>query len=398
MISPQEYQTRIEKLQKLAADSGLDVFIVSEEESILYLSGIPFVPLERPFFILVYPDRDPDLLVPMLERDYLSQANFKHTINTYWDYPAPPEDSWMEQLRHHIQDCKSVGIEISAPVKIQQAIQDFTPTPFDFIEQLRLVKSPDEIKMIRYAAKYADQAVENVISAAYYGVSMLELFRQGGSVQLNMLKEIGFNAFTSSVLAGAWPAPGSAMPHAIPNLAARHREGPHIAGGLIRAHGYTAESERTFFLSPPSETLKQAFADMREARRRAFELARPGASCAEIDEAANGYLRDQGYAENLRHRTGHGFGLSTHEGPYVSAGSTEILEPGMLISIEPGIYLPEIGGVRHSDTVLITESGYESLTVYPRDLESMTVRGYKPIKRLTGAITRQVANLGKTDK
>jgi Xaa-Pro dipeptidase len=132
---------------------------------------------------------------------------------------------------------------------------------------------------------------------------------------------------------------------------------------------------------------------MREARKRAFALVRPGAPCAEIDAAANGFLRDEGYGDRLLHRTGHGFGLSTHEGPWVAAGSEEVLEPGMLISVEPGIYLPGTGGVRHSDTVLVTGDGYESLTRYPTDLESLTLRGAKPRARLVGALTRRVAGL-----
>jgi Xaa-Pro dipeptidase len=120
---------------------------------------------------------------------------------------------------------------------------------------------------------------------------------------------------------------------------------------------------------------------------------RPGAPCAEIDAAANGFLRDEGYGGNLMHRTGHGFGLSTHEGPWVAEGSEDVLEAGMLISVEPGVYLPGVGGVRHSDTVLITADGYESLTRYPTDLGSLTIGGAKPWQRLMGAVTRRVAGV-----
>jgi Xaa-Pro dipeptidase len=132
---------------------------------------------------------------------------------------------------------------------------------------------------------------------------------------------------------------------------------------------------------------------MTEARRRAFALARPGTPCAEVDAAANGFLREEGFAEYLMHRTGHGFGLSTHEGPWVAEGSEDVLEAGIMIGVEPGIYLPGVGGVRHSDTVLVTEDGYESLTRYPTDLESAMAGGAKPLTRLMGAITRRVAGL-----
>ena len=120
---------------------------------------------------------------------------------------------------------------------------------------------------------------------------------------------------------------------------------------------------------------------------------RPGVACAEIDTAANGFLRDEGYRSNLLHRTGHGFGLSTHEGPWVAEGSEDVLEEGMLISVEPGIYLPGVGGVRHSDTVLVTGDGYECLTRFPTDLASLTIGGAKPWQRFTGAVTRRVAGV-----
>lgn len=134
------------------------------------------------------------------------------------------------------------------------------------------------------------------------------------------------------------------MPHAVPKLDARYHAGPHISGGVVRVHGYTAESERTFFLTEPDRELKQAFDAMREARRRAFAAAHPGAVCAEVDAAANDFL-------------------------------------------------PNVGGLRHSDTVLITENGNESHTHYPDDFESMLIRGAEPFKRLMGAITRRVAGV-----
>jgi Xaa-Pro dipeptidase len=158
-------------------------------------------------------------------------------------------------------------------------------------------------------------------------------------------------------------------------------------------HGYCAECERTSFTVRPGSEARSAFAAMMEARRRAFELARPGVPCSELDAAANGFLREEGYGANLMHRTGHGFGLSTHEGPWVAEGSEDVLAPGMLISVEPGIYLPGVGGVRHSDTVLITEGGYECLTQFPTDLESLTVGGAKLRQRLMGALTRRVAGV-----
>lgn len=393
LIQSSEYQERVAKITAMVREQGLDVFVVTAEESILYLTGIPFVPLERPFFIFIWAERAPELLVPMLERDYLGKAYSIKDVDTYWDYPAAETRNWQGRLREKLGKAQRIGVEPTCPVDILNELKDQTTEIHPFVEKLRLVKSPAEIELLRYAARYADQCVERVLTAAYNGVSLLELFGQSRSVQLTMLKEVGYNAYISSVLAGAWPAPDSAMPHAVPELKTRYREGPHIAGGVVRVHGYTAESERTFFLLSPTLDLKKAFDAMREARRRAFQAARPGATCAEVDAAANDFLRSEGYGENLRHRCGHGFGLSTHEGPWVSEGSETVLQTGMLISIEPGVYIPGVGGIRHSDTVLITESGNESLTHFPDTFEDMQVRGVKPLRRLMGAMTRRVAGI-----
>lgn len=392
-ITAAEYRRRIERLGQRLAEEGLDLFIVSAEESILYLTGVAYTPLERPFFILVRPDAAPTLLVPTMERDHLASTPAIEQVQTYWDYPAPSQTSWRTRLDELIQGATNVAVEPSMPLEIAQHLADRQARALPLVEEMRLVKSPAEIALLRHAARYADMGVERILRTAYHGVSLLELFSQGRSVQLAMLREVGYNAVISGVTVGAWPAPGSAMPHDVPAAEARLRQGPHIALALTRVQGYCAECERTFFVAPPDPQVREAFAAMREATRRAIELARPGVPCAELDEAANGFLRDEGYGPYLLHRTGHGFGLSGHEGPWIAAGSTDVLEPGMLISVEPGIYFPEVGGVRHSDTILITDDGAESLTHQPRDLDALTIHQAKPAKRLIGALTRRMAGL-----
>ncbi|RPI26722.1 MAG: M24 family metallopeptidase, partial [Chloroflexota bacterium] len=113
----------------------------------------------------------------------------------------------------------------------------------------------------------------------------------------------------------------------------------------------------------------------------------------EIDTAANGFLRQEGLGDFLLHRTGHGFGLSNHEGPWVAEGSPDVLAENMLISIEPGIYIPGLGGFRHSDTVLVTRDGYECLTHFPTGLDSMTLTGTKTFTRLKGALVRKAVGI-----
>jgi Xaa-Pro aminopeptidase len=393
MITKQEYLERMQRLQQKVRDHALDVFLVSGEESIYYLTGVSYRPLERPFFILVWPDCPAVLLVPALEGDHLRAAPNVGSVCTYWEYPSPAGEGYADQLDRLLKDTRRLGVEPGLTQEIASRLAGCSFAPLPLVEELRLVKSPAEVEMVRQAARFADEAVRRVIAKAYDGVSELELFSQGRAVQTQIIKGGRYDVLTTNVLAGAWPAPLSAQPHSVPSISDRLGAGPHIALALLRVNGYAAECERTFFLRDPSPEAVRAFHTMLEARRRAAALVRPGASGSEIDCRTKEFLRAEGYGEALMHRTGHGFGLGNHEGPWVAEGSTEILQENMLISIEPGIYLPGVGGVRHSDTFLVTRDGCEPLTHYPTGLVELTVRAAKPVNRLVGALTRRAVGM-----
>ena len=126
-----------------------------------------------------------------------------------------------------------------------------------------------------------------------------------------------------------------------------------------------------------------------KARDLAFSMVRPGVSCSEIDQATQELFAANGYAEHVLHRTGHGIGLGNHEQPWISRGSEDVLQENMVVSVEPALYFDEIGGFRHSDTVLVTETGYELLTRYPADLEHLIVRRQNWIAAIKGALIRK---------
>lgn len=393
MITKQEYIERMERLQERVRENELDAFLVSAEASIYYLTGVTYVPLERPFFILVRSDELATLLVPTLEHEHLKAAPNVRTVHRYWEYPSPPGEGWPERLLEMLEGINCLGVEPTLPQEIAAHLESFAPRILPLVEELRMVKSPAEVEMIRQAARYADLGIKKIIAASYYGVSEVEIFSQARSVQMDIIRNTAFDPVTTTVATIAWPAPMSAMPHRIPSVADRLSEGPHVGLSYMRVNGYGAECERTYFLTPPTVKMKEMFAAMQEARRRAFTLLKPGASCAEIDKAANGFLRDQGLGEYLLHRTGHGFGLGYHEGPWLAEGSADVLAPNMLVSVEPGIYIPEMGGFRHSDTVLVTENGYECLTRYTAELDELVVKGAKTFTRLKGALVRKAVGV-----
>jgi Xaa-Pro dipeptidase len=396
-IATSEYHQRLNALQREIKNLDLGAFIISSFESIYYLTGAGFEPLERPFFLVVRPTGSPKLLVPKLDEEHMHKAQGidQGNIYTYREYPAPVEASWPSSLMRLLPDGR-IGVEPTIRREIADELADFSPLTCSLIERQRLVKSDAELAMIRRAARYADYGVERLLASAYYDATVAEGFAETSTVSAKIIREVeDWDALNTKVLMASWAAPHSAMPHSIPSLEHRLNDGPHVALVLTRVNGYAAESERTFFTSKPSKEAVQAFAAMMEARRIAFAMIKPGILCGEIDAAVNQFLSTEGYGEEEQrlHRTGHGIGLGNHERPWLAEGSDDRLRKNMVISIEPGVYLRGLGGVRHSDTVLVTNDGHEQLTNVPTDLESLVIAQWKPITRLKGRLVRRKLRL-----
>jgi Xaa-Pro aminopeptidase len=123
----------------------------------------------------------------------------------------------------------------------------------------------------------------------------------------------------------------------------------------------------------PSPEQERLFGHMKALQEVAFEAIWPGARCSDVDKAVRGYFAQHDLFAYWRHHTGHAIGLRYHEGPFLDTGDHTEIRPGMVFTVEPGLYAPELGGFRHSDTVLVTDDGVEILTYYPRDLESLVI-------------------------
>jgi Xaa-Pro dipeptidase len=380
-VSQAEYRSRLDRLQAAVAEAELDIFLVSSFDSIYYLTGAGFEPLERPFFLVIHPHgtRRPTLLVPRLDYEHMTKAQkvIDVEIRTYWEYPSPEGRRWLDELRALIASAGRLGVEPSIRRDIADELPVMTVSVAPLVESLRLVKSPEEVAMIRRSARYADRGVEELLAASYYGATITEGFARTGTLNRAIMSEVAdWEILTTKVLMATWAAPRSTQPHSIPDLLNdRLLEGAHVALSLLRVNGYAAESERTFFTSQPTAEARRAFRAMEEAREIAFGMIRPGLACGELDSAVNEFLRVEGYAgEECRlHRTGHGIGLGNHEGPWLAEGSADVLAENMVISVEPGIYLKNEGGFRHSDTVLVTSEGCERLTRCPSDIGALTI-------------------------
>ena len=367
-------QERIIRLQEYIGRQGLDAMLVTSQDAIYYLSGASYTPIERPFFIIVKPQGAPSLVVPRLEYEHMMKVEGFGEINYYFEYPSVPGQNWYDFIARNVGEKAVIGIEPSLPAAYRDLLKAKETIIVDYIDTMRLVKDASEIEAIKLACKWSDEGMRMIHEGLYRGQTVLESCMPAGKIKAGVIKTTDYNYMTSSFLTAAWPAPKSAQPHSLPDLRARFGDGPIVLMSYNRVNGYASECERTVFLGEPCERDKKLFDIVMKAREIAYSMVRPGTRCEDIDIATQEYFKSFGYGDAIRHRTGHGIGLGNHEAPWLSAGGDHVLEENMVISIEPALYFDDIGGFRHSDTVLVTKDGYENLTHYPADLESLIVR------------------------
>jgi Xaa-Pro dipeptidase len=165
----------------------------------------------------------------------------------------------------------------------------------------------------------------------------------------------------------------AAIPHSLANNITFQAGDVLVTGAGVPMWGYNSELERTMIIGQPSDEQRQMFEHMRQVQEVALDALRPGVQCADVDQAVRKYYQDNDLLQYWKHHSGHAIGLRYHEGPFLDLGDHTEIKPGMVFTVEPGLYAANLCGFRHSDTVVITEDGIESLTYYPRDLDSLVI-------------------------
>ena len=259
-----------------------------------------------------------------------------------------------------------IGFEADKiPVAMFREWQDHMPAAeFEplkgLVEELRILKTPEEIQAIRRAAEVADRALLSVIP----GLKGRRERDVALDLEMAMRREVADAlAFSTIVVSGS----RGSLPHGRPSEKVIE-DGDLVTidfGALV--NGYHSDETVTVGIGQPSAELRSLFDIVSEAQQAGIQRVRPGVSSREIDEACRDFITKAGYGEQFGHGTGHGVGLQVHEAPFASSRGREwILEAGMTLTVEPGIYIPGIGGVRLEDTLVVTESGSERLTGFPK--------------------------------
>jgi len=389
-ITRDEYQERAYALLTYLKGENLTGVVIFDNYYILYYTGFAFVPTERPMAFLMNNKGDKILFVPRLELEHAQANAHVDKVDYYPEYPYQPHP--MESLKRSMEDLGITGdfgadqdgypwiLGYRGPTLSEMT--GFKPHKITgFIEDQMAVKSPAEIVLIKESVKWGHLAHMLLQRYTRVGASETQVsLRASQEATLMMLDTIGpiyraQSPFESGASAGYRGQIGrnAAIPHSLANNITFKMGDVLVTGAGAPVWGYNSELERTMIIGPATDQQKRMFDHMLALQDTAFEALKPGAHCSDVDRKVRAYYEEHDLMRYWKHHMGHAIGLRYHEGPFLDLGDNTMLKPGMVFTIEPGLYVPELGGFRHSDTVVITENGIEILTYYPRDLESLTI-------------------------
>jgi Xaa-Pro aminopeptidase len=368
--------------------AGLDAMCVFYPARVAYLTGFHHIPTERPIALVLGAKGFAALLVPAVEKEHAESLTGLERVDVYFEYPGS---------EHPMERLAAILTEINARPKRTGADHDgYVPywgyrgprlseltgeTPFDaepIIESLRSVKSATELACIQLSCDWAVRAHHRMQAAITTGKTEMECYAPGVIETMEeMLREMpgwrprGFrgNGINSMFVAGQ----STAMPHGFVRGHGIQNGDVLVSGASADIDGYLSELERTMIVGKPTAAQVRGFEAMLALQTRAIEVMAPGVPVGEVELATARLAGELGVADNLRHHVGHSIGLEGHEAPFLDRGDEAVLEQGMVFTVEPGVYIKDLGGFRHSDTVVITSDGCRVMTDYPRELKDLTI-------------------------
>ncbi len=430
-ISREEFDGRTQNLLQIIQQQNLSGVVLFDATNILYFTGFAFIPTERPIAFAMNADGEKAMFVPRLEVEHARAETGIEQVAHYPEYPGQTHpmqifkdlldvlgmipaasrglNNLAEETRHTIsllpdyleqtlqRSLISVGNgRIGADHDGYPWILGYEgPTLSDLTEmnvvnvqaainRLQAIKSEAELALIQESCKWGHLA--HRLLQRYTAVGKTETavsLRAGQEATMAMMDAIG-PLYRAQSMWSSGPSAGyrgqigrnAAIPHALANNITFQPGDVLVTGAGCPMWGYHSELERTMFVGEPNARQKALFAHMKNAQEIAFAAMRPGVRCGDVDTAVRAYYDNNNLMPYWKHHTGHAIGLRYHEGPFLDTGDETVLQPGMVFTIEPGFYAPDLGGFRHSDTVAITPDGIEIMTYYPREWPELVI----PIK------------------
>lgn len=358
------FTERIERARKVMERKELDLCILTNRSSIRYFSGLRMN--TAAFSILLISQDDIKYVVARLD---LLRAERDCWINDIISFPEDTPD-YLNILNDHFKQWKNPRVGVELPELNYETYRYFQEKLSNghFIniaaelKYLRTIKSDEEIKIIRESANIADKAMREALKVAKAGMKEYEVT---AVARYTLLKEGSENPSFEPFLASG---ENSWLPqrYSSEKVLKPYELNLLDMGGIYR--GYCSDITRTFSVGETTPEQYRLFHEILTVQQNTIKSLRPGISAGEVDYIARRAIEELGYGEYFPHLTGHGLGIDIHEGPIIDKERTDILQKNMVLTIEPGVYLPGVGAVRIEDMVLITDDGYEILTQTRRDL------------------------------
>lgn len=348
---------KLQKLRQALKDQNVAALLITNPHSRRYMTGFTgtagaaLISEDKAFFVTDF--------------RYTEQANAQIEGFEIIEQTATLVDALAEVIK--AQGYETIGFEKDAVTyaefeRYSEAFEAKLVPTSGLIEKIRLIKSDDEITIIKQACQIADEAYEHILSFIKPGLTELEVSNELESFMRS--KGATSSSFDIIVASGT----RSALPHGVATSKVIETGDFVTLDFGAYYNGYVSDVTRTVAVGQPSDQLKEIYQVVLDSQLLALENIKPGMTGIEADAIARDYIASKGYGKAFGHSLGHGIGLEVHEGPGLSSRSDVVLEPGMVITIEPGIYLPGIGGVRIEDDALVTENGVEKLTHTSKEL------------------------------
>jgi Xaa-Pro dipeptidase len=363
---------RLARARQAAAAAGVDALLVSPGSDLRYLLGVGGRSFER-LTCLVLPAAgsaaDPTLVVPALERpgyDHVPTNDLGVSVATWVD----GEDPFRLALGP-LGGAARVAVSDMMPALHVLGLRHEAPNAEQVLagpvlRELRMVKDDAELAALRKAGEAIDRVHANM-------GAWLQVGRTEAQVAADIADAIVAEGHDVAdfVIVGSGPN-GASPHHEVSDRVIQQGDVVVVDIGGPVPEGYNSDSTRTYVLGEPSEPdVLATYTVLQRAQQAAVDIVRPGVTAETVDATARQIIADAGFGDYFIHRTGHGIGLDVHEDPYIVAGNSVALAPGMAFSVEPGIYLPGRWGARIEDIVVVTDHGVASLNNQPHDLVAL---------------------------
>lgn len=348
---------KIKKLQQSLKDQELDALLITNPYNLRYISGFTGTA-----GLAIVSQRD---CVFITDFRYIEQATEQAKQFEIIEHKGSIESEINKQVK--VLGIESLAFEendvsFATYQRYNEIIESKLIAVSGIIENIRLIKTEDELAIMKQAAKIADDAYTHIQSFIKPGVKEIEVSNE---LEFFMRKQGATSSSFDIIVASGYR---SALPHGVATEK-EIQQGELVTmdfGALY--NGYCSDITRTVAVGEIDEQLTKIYNTVLEAQIRGVEGTKPGMTGIEADALTRDYITEQGFGEYFGHSTGHGLGMEVHEAPRLSTASETKLVPGMVVTVEPGIYIPEVGGCRIEDDIVITETGNERLTHSTKEL------------------------------